>query len=135
MRAICTVSEDYTLVLRAEDRKKLLRLVQPGIEVEAQIDTERPRSLRQHCRYFARLREFAHNIPENAARMFWRNAIDDLATNESIDEEILHELIKRKLGVKSVAFHAMGQDEAAKVYARADELLDRWMARMQGVAE
>ena len=133
MKAILKVQGDYSLMAQGESLKKLMRLVMPCVEVEAQISTERPRSLPQHRMYFKRLHEFAENIPEKTAGVFWQNILNDLSIVEQIDADIVHELIKKILDVKSTAFHRMDQDAANEYCTRALGLIDRWEAGMQGV--
>lgn len=134
MKTILTVREDYALQLNPKAITELKRIAQPGIEVEAILSTEKARSLPQHRRYFARLGEFAENIPETTSRVFWISILKDLFKVEQIDAEVVHELVKKITGINSVAFHKLTQDEANGFYRQADELLDRWSAAMEANA-
>lgn len=134
MKTTLTVRDDYTLELESRALSVLKRIVQPGIEVEATLSTERPRSLPQHRRYFARVGAFAENIPESTSRVFWISILKDLFMVQQIDTDVVHELVKKIVGIDSVAFHKMTQDEASDFYRQADKLLDRWSAAMEANA-
>jgi hypothetical protein len=112
-------------------RKRMVRLLMPGLQVAGQLDLDHPRSLPQHRRYFARLGEVADSVPEHGAREVWAAVFDDLSQIEGIDPELLHEAVKRIYGITSIAFIKMGQSDACKFYNAADELLDRWLSRLQ----
>lgn len=131
MKTVLSVNDDYTLTPDKRSMGTLMRLVQPGVEVEASLSTERPRSLPQHRRYFARLGEFADSIPESTARVFWISVLRDLMMIQTIDVEIIHDLVKKVIGTDSIAFHKMTQDEAVDFFRQADELIDRWSAAME----
>lgn len=132
MRGEWTVGEGMTLSPDDATRKRMMRLLIPGLQVGGRLDLDHPRSLPQHRRYFAKLKEFVCNFPEHGARAILAAAFDDLSQGDGLDVDFFHEIIKRALGVTSIAFIKMGQADACKFYNAADDLLDRWLARLHG---
>lgn len=132
MQGEWTVGEGMTLSPDEATRKRMMRLLIPGLQVGGRLDLDHPRSLPQHRRYFARLGEVAGSVPEHGARVMWAAVMDDLSQVEGVDADLLHEVVKRIQGVTSIAFIKMGQADACKFYNAADELLDRWLARLHG---
>lgn len=130
MRGVWLVRDDLTLEPDEKTKRASIKCLIPGITVEARIDLDRPRSLLQHRRYFARLHEVAESMPERVSRAFWLAVMDDLAQMEGVDPELLHEIIKRVQGVTSIAFRNMDQNAAGKYFHAADDLLERWIARL-----
>jgi hypothetical protein len=123
MKAILAVNDSFDLVPDTETRKRLMRVITPGLQVEAAINVEGARSLPQHRRYYATLRDVAGAIPENMVEEFWRNVIGYLVQAKGIDPDLLHELIKKILGVESIAFCVMGPTEASAFFNEAEALL------------
>lgn len=133
MRAIFKVGKSYELIPKEKSTlDRLLRLLSPGLEVEALLELERPRSLPQHRRYFGRLRRFTTSLPENVILLFWEILLRDLAINGHLDELLLHEILKRLTDTKSTAFQKMSQDQANEFNRLADEFLDRWEVAIYG---
>lgn len=132
MRGVWVVGENMRLEPDEQTRKRMQRMLVPGLSVEGKLDLEQPRSLPQHRRYFARMTEVTESLPENVSRAFWMAVLDDLAQCEGIDTGIMHDVIKKIIGVSSIKFQKMDQSEASQFFRAADELLERWVARLQG---
>lgn len=112
----------------ADDRsRKLLKRLQPGEVYDCLIDGERVRSNPQNARYWAQINKLASVIPEPFQAAFARNMFDALSL-EQINENTLHEYIKMKAGVSSIAFYKMGQTQACEYYRFADEEIEKLTA-------
>lgn len=131
MRGVWLVRDDMTLVPDEKTKRASVKCLMPGITVEARIDLDRPRSLPQHRRYFAKLKETTSSLHESFLRLFYGNLLDDLVQTQEIDYELLHEIFKRVYGVSSIAFRNMDQEEAGRFFKAADEWLERLTARLQ----
>jgi hypothetical protein len=101
------------------NRKRLLQLLD-GEVYDCVIDTERIRSNPQNARYWAMLHKLSDLIPESMQRIFSRAMLEQL-TLENISSQTLHEYIKLKVGVKSIAFDQMDHIKACAYYTQADE--------------
>jgi len=100
-------------------RKLVLQLLD-GEMYDCFVDTERIRSNPQNARYWSMLNKLSDLIPESMQRIFSRAMLDQLAL-ESISAQTLHEYLKLKAGVKSIAFDQMDHLKACEYYRQADE--------------
>jgi len=115
---------DGAVVAADERSAKLLKKLQPGEVYDCLIDGERVRSNPQNARYWAQIHKLASVIPESFQAAFARNMLDAL-TLEQIDESTLHEYIKMRVGVSSIAFDKMSHAEACEYYRIADEEIEK----------
>ena len=118
---------DGAVVAADERSAKLLKKLQPGEVYDCLIDGERVRSNPQNARYWAQIHKLASVIPESFQAAFARNMLDAL-TLEQIDENTLHEYIKMKANVSSIAFDKMSHDQACEFYRVADEEIEKLTA-------
>lgn len=126
MRVAITMHDG--VVIPADKRsEQLMRKLQPGEVYDCLIDGERVRSNPQNARYWAQIHKLASVIPESFQAAFARNMLDSL-TLEQIDESTLHEYIKMRAGVSSIAFDKMSHAEACEYYRIADEEIEKLTA-------
>lgn len=118
---------DGAVVAADERSSNLLKKLQPGEVYDCLIDGERVRSNPQNARYWAQLHKLASVIPEPFQAAFARNMLDAL-TLEQIDTNTLHEYIKMRAGVSSIAFDKMSHAEACEYYRIADEEIEKLTA-------
>jgi len=104
-------------------RKLVLQLLDGEI-YDCFVDTERIRSHPQNARYWAMLHDLSDMVPETMQRIFARAILDQLSL-ENISPETLHEYIKLRIGVKSIAFDKMDHVEACAFYKQADEEIEK----------
>lgn len=128
MKITCTL-QDGVLIPDEKTLKQLNRL-HNGVQVVGKLDIEQPRSLPQHCRYWSQLSDFVGSIPEHKLGDFWIAVLHDLVANSVIDSNMVHESIKKIIGITSIAFCNMAQSEANDFFNKADDLLQRWMDQM-----
>ena len=120
--AIVTNNGDITPA-DTRSRKLALQLLD-GEVYDCFVDTERIRSYPQNARYWSMLHKLSDLIPEAMQRAFSRAMLDQL-TLESISAQTLHEYIKLKVGVKSIAFDQMDHLKACEYYRQADEEIEK----------
>ena len=133
MKGVFTVDENLRLVPSDKTAGKMRDLLAVGVEIEAKLDIEKPRSLPQHCRYWARLSEIVNTLPEHFLKNFYAHLFADLVNHTTIDVILLHEIVKRRLDVKSIAFQKMDQSAASAFFKKADEFFEGLLFQLWGV--
>ena len=104
-----------------------IRKMREGEVYDCLIDGERVRSNAQNARYWAQLHRLQEMIPESWQAAFARAMLDSLSL-EQVDVATLHEYIKMRAGVTSIAFDRMSHADACEYYRLADEEVERMTA-------
>ena len=115
---------DGQLVPIGEQSERAFKKLPRGEVFDCLIDGERVRSNPQNARYWAQLHELQDMIPESWQGEFARAMLDSLSL-EQVDVATLHEYIKMRAGVTSIAFDRLSHADACEFYRLADEEIER----------
>jgi len=126
MKILVSAKDGVLYPADKQSEKRVLQLMDGDI-YDCHVNIEQVRSNPQNARYWAKLNELSDIIPEAMQAQYARAMLDQLSL-EHISPQTLHEYIKLKTGVRSIAFDWLDHSAACAYYTQADEEIEKLQA-------